>query len=90
LADTADKRILWRCRRGTRELDLVLEAYATQAYPDLDAGGKVLFAEMLELQDTRLIEWLVYRRSPDPRYAAMVAEMLRLQDGDRNPEITAQ
>ncbi len=68
----------------------MLEAYATQTYPDLDAGGKALFAEMLELQDTRLIEWLVYRRSPDPRYAAMVAEMLRLQDGDGNPGITAQ
>lgn len=71
-------------------MDLVLEAYATQAYPDLDARRKALFAEMLELQDTRLIEWLVYRRTPDPRYVAMVAEMLRLQDGSRYSEITAQ
>lgn len=78
----ADKHILWSCRRGTKELDIVLEAYATRRYPALDAGGRGLFAEMLELQDTRLIEWLVYRRPPDPRYAAVVADILRLQDHD--------
>ena len=87
MAGAADKRILWRCRRGTRELDLVLEAYATQVYPALDAGEKALFAEMLELQDTRLIGWLIHRRIPDPRYAAIVAEMIRLQDRDPDPAI---
>ncbi len=80
MANTTDKRVLWRCRRGTKELDLVLEAYATQVYPGLNAGEKALFAEMLELQDTRLIEWLVHHRPPDPRYESIVAGMRELED----------
>ncbi len=71
------RRIVWRCRRGTRELDLVLEGFLKQGYEGLNADDRELFEEMLELQDTSLIEWLVYRQPPDERYAQLVALILR-------------
>ncbi|MGH8260259.1 MAG: succinate dehydrogenase assembly factor 2, partial [Steroidobacteraceae bacterium] len=29
----ADSRLLWRCRRGMKELDLLLERFAREDYP---------------------------------------------------------
>ena len=71
------RRIAWRCRRGTRELDLVLEGFLNQGYDGLGMDERELFEEMLELQDTSLIEWLLYRHPPDHRYAELVAQILR-------------
>ena len=71
------RRIVWRCRRGTKELDLVLGQFLACGYSELDAASEQLFEEMLELQDTSLIEWLLYRQPPDPKYAEVVSRILQ-------------
>lgn len=76
--ESCPSRILWRCRRGTRELDLVLTGFVEKRYMGLEAADKGLFEEMLELQDTRLIEWLLYGQPPDPPYQALVDDILRV------------
>ncbi len=74
------QRVLWRCRRGTRELDLVLDRFARARYRDMDAGERRLFDALLEQQDTHLIEWLVYREPADNRFAPLVAAILEVSD----------
>lgn len=79
--DAVPRRIVWRCRRGTRELDLVLGNFLNQGYSVLDKDDRTLFEAMLELQDTVLIEWLLYHQAPEDRYAGVVKRILGCQPG---------
>jgi antitoxin CptB len=58
-AEPALRRALWRCRRGMKELDLLLERFARgpllQATPAEQAG----FEELLGLPDPQLCGYLL-------------------------------
>lgn len=47
-------RLLWRCRRGLLELDIVLEHFVVRYFDDLDAESQQQFMELLELPDNEL------------------------------------
>lgn len=51
-------RILWRCRRGLLELDLVLGGFARSAYVKLNEAERKCFRSLLETPDQQLLEWL--------------------------------
>lgn len=67
------KRLQWRCRRGTRELDALLGGWLEHhaGSPDLDA-----FDALLDQQDPDLWDWLMGHTEP-PRadWRAIVAEI---------------
>jgi antitoxin CptB len=48
-------RLRWQCRRGTKELDLLLQCYLDSGYVVADEGEKALFVELLELEDDDLV-----------------------------------
>ena len=52
-------KLKWRCRRGTKELDLLLEGYLEKIYAKTDSEEQVLFVELLTFQDTQLILYLL-------------------------------
>jgi antitoxin CptB len=52
-------KLRWQCRRGTKELDLLLQRYLETGYPVADAKEKVLFVELLALEDGKLLESLM-------------------------------
>lgn len=61
--DASLKRLRWRCRRGTRELDHVLAAYwgrLAEAGPD----GRAAFERLLECEDDVLQRWLIHGEEP--------------------------
>lgn len=76
MTDPALKRILWRCRRGTRELDLVLTAFATERYPGLEESERLQFLQLLDLQDPVLAEWLCYDLDVHREYKHIVGLIL--------------
>ncbi len=63
--DDGLKKLLWRCRRGTRELDLILTRFVNRQYGSLSEQQKKLFAQMLELPDPLLQGWLCNNQIPD-------------------------
>ncbi|HEY0178421.1 MAG TPA: succinate dehydrogenase assembly factor 2 [Dokdonella sp.] len=69
------RRLRWRCRRGTRELDLLLEWWLDERYPHADAARRAAFAELLELQDPELWSRLAGAVAAEPRFAAIVDEI---------------
>ena len=73
-------RVRWRCRRGLLELDLVLTAFLDRGYSRLDAGERRLFDELLDWPDNDLLDLVLGRCDPEPRYRAVV-EMLRAGSG---------
>ena len=48
-------RLRWQCRRGTKELDLLLQCYLDSGYLLADDEEKALFFDLLELEDDELI-----------------------------------
>lgn len=54
-------KLRWQCRRGMKELDLLLERYLTEVYPTADQTEKARFLELLNLEDDELLAALFKR-----------------------------
>ena len=52
-------RLRWQCRRGTKELDLLLQRYLDSGYLIADDEEKALFVELLKLEDDDLVAVLM-------------------------------
>ena len=71
-------RLRWRCRRGIRELDLMLGAWLDAA-AGASAQQLAQFERLLELPDPELESYLVWGARPaDPALAAMVRSVREL------------
>jgi antitoxin CptB len=69
-------RILWRCRRGMKELDVLLERYARSGLPTAAAHDRATFEAMLELPDPQLAGYFLAGETPaDPVLAQLVARI---------------
>lgn len=70
------RRLRWRCRRGMRELDVVLQRYLEARYSLAPAAEQAAFEALLELQDPQLFAYLVGRESPsDPELVHVIARL---------------
>jgi antitoxin CptB len=58
-------RLRWRCRRGMRELDVLLTRYLERSYAASSPAERAAFAQLLELPDPDLFGYLVGRTTPD-------------------------
>ena len=68
-------RLRWRCRRGMRELDVMLTRYLDRAWPVASPSERAAFAQLVELQDPELFGYLVGRNHPseEPQLAVIAA-----------------
>ena len=74
--DTEARALLWHCRRGMKELDVLLERYAGAALPYADAGERQLLARLLERPDPELAGYFLGGAIPiEPDLAALVARI---------------
>lgn len=70
---TVPARLRWRCRRGMRELDVVLAGFLANGFGRLSEGEIVLFEAVLDLQDPQLHAYLCGREHPaDPALARLI------------------
>ena len=76
IVDRTLKRLEWRCRRGMKELDIMLLRYL-RARQDAASDERAAFAEFLELPDPDLVRYLLAGDVPnDPRHAAVCRAVL--------------
>jgi antitoxin CptB len=69
-------RLAWRCRRGIKELDLLLQGWLEHGYPHASSAERALFAQFLELPDPEIAGYLLaHETPPDPCVAALVAQL---------------
>ena len=57
--------MLWRCRRGIRELDSLLKPFAEDCYDELSPVDKTRLQALLGYQDTQILDWILGREIPD-------------------------
>jgi len=57
-------RLVWRCRRGTKELDLLLLGWLGRHFESATAGQRAQFSALLELPDPELARYLLAAKHP--------------------------
>ena len=70
-------RIIWNCRRGLLELDLILERFVSLHLDRLNAGQTEVFKELLAYEDNDLLDMLMGRAEPLNTRLTAVLEMMR-------------
>ena len=73
-------RLRWRCRRGMRELDVLLTRYLERNYAASSPAERAAFVQLLELPDPDLFGYLVGRTTPgEAIHVAIIARIRREQ-----------
>ena len=57
-------RLAWRCRRGSKELDLLLLGWLARHFESATAEQRARFAALLELPDPELARYLLTAAHP--------------------------
>ena len=73
------KRLKWRCRRGMRELDQLMERFLDHSFATSSEADRALFLKLLDTEDDILWRWCMGRERPeDPALAGFVDRLLTL------------
>lgn len=71
-------KLEWRCRRGMKELDLLLVRYLKDHFRAAASDERAAFTEFLELPDPDIARYLIAGDVPDdPRHAALCRKLVR-------------
>ena len=74
---TQQARLKWQCRRGMRELDLLLEAFLEHAYQRLSSADQEGFQRLLERPNEDLMAWLMDGVSPSDEGLDRIVRQIR-------------
>jgi len=74
--DPEISRLRWRCRRGMRELDMLLLGYVENRYVDAVPAEQEAFRRLLTIPDPDILALLTGRAVADDEYLAYVIERL--------------
>lgn len=70
------KRLRWRTRRGTRELDALFGGWLEQCFPQADEARRQAFDELLDVQDPDLWDWVMgHAKAPRDDWQVIVDEI---------------
>ncbi|MCC5857415.1 MAG: succinate dehydrogenase assembly factor 2 [Ectothiorhodospiraceae bacterium] len=70
-------RLRWRCRRGMRELDLLLERFLDGGYQQLSEAEQADFDRLLDCQDDVLFGWFYQGEEPEDAGIARLVARIR-------------
>ena len=74
-------RILWRCRRGIKEMDIVLQDFIKDSYDELNNENKSAFSKLLEEEDLDILNWILGKDKPED---AALIEIIKKIRSSRN------
>ena len=66
-------KLRWRCRRGMKELDVLLTRYVEEEYAAAPPADQAAFRELLEFQDPLIHAYCLGReRAPTPVLSELI------------------
>ena len=73
------RRLRWRCRRGMRELDQLLERYLDRRWTEASETERGTFLRLLDCEDDRLWRWVLgHERADDVELQSLVEQLRAL------------
>ncbi|KAF0193250.1 MAG: hypothetical protein FD165_353 [Gammaproteobacteria bacterium] len=76
-SDAQRARLAWQCRRGMKELDLLLQSFLDALFDGLSQNERRAFDLLLRYPDPVLLEYLMGRMVPVDREMADVVLKIR-------------
>ena len=70
-------RLLWRCRRGIKEMDIVLQDFIKDSYDELNNENKAAFSKLLEEQDLDILNWILGKGKPEDTALIEIIKKIR-------------
>ena len=70
-------RLRWRCRRGTKELDIVMNRYLQERYQTASAEEQASFNALLDIEDPIIFDWLMDKTQAEDENLKVLVEILK-------------
>jgi len=70
-------KLLWRCRRGVKELDVVFTKFVDSSYDGLSAQQKQAFTKLLDIEDPIILSYMLRQTEPHDAEIASIVEKVR-------------
>ena len=74
---TERSRLIWRCRRGIREMDIVLQEFINQSYDTLSDTNKNAFSQLLDENDLDILNWIMGKEEPENDEIRYIITLIR-------------
>lgn len=74
---TQGSSLIWRCRRGIKEMDLLLQRFIETRFHKLSEQEKLAFAELLDQQDPDIMDWILERSVPPTDTLKIAVKLIR-------------
>jgi antitoxin CptB len=77
------RRLRWRCRRGMRELDQLLERWLERGWAQSSEDERGVFLRLLDCEDDRLWRWFMgFEHADDAALDSLVQRIRNLPASD--------
>ena len=70
-------RARWRCRRGMKELDVLLERFAARGLGRIEDGDLDALERLLDAPDQDILEWLASASATPPPAMLGIVSLIR-------------
>jgi len=70
-------KLVWRCRRGIREMDIVLQAFLNESYDLLSDADKNTFTQLLDEADLDILNWIMGKDTPENDELKRIITLIR-------------
>ena len=70
-------RLLWRCRRGIKEMDIILQEFINVSYDQLNDEDKNAFSKLLDEQDLDILNWIIGKNKPTNDRLANIINIIK-------------
>ena len=74
-------KLVWHCRRGMLELDLLFQRFIDQYLDQLSELELVSFEILLTYPDPELFSWLMGSESPESEEMSHIIQLIQLHSG---------
>ena len=75
--DAELRKLRWRCRRGMRELDQLLERWLEREWRQSPTAQREVFLQLLDTEDDKLWRWFLGHEVPGDVEIAALIERIR-------------
>lgn len=73
-------KLIWQCRRGMLELDLILNPFLTHHFANLTKEQLQAFEQLLTYSDPEIYHWLMESGQPDTQELVDIVTLIRHQN----------
>ena len=71
-----ERKVIYRARRGLKEIDVYFDPYVKQYYLAADQTEKALFKELVDQEDPDLLDWFMeVSEPPKPELRQLIIKL---------------